>query len=166
MQFYQIQLREKHELNFDGLVQERRNSIANALELRLSCTNPYLVQERRKTIANALESRFSCSNPYSVQERRNSNANALELRLSCTNPSIWNWCFQMLWHISQGPMSSLYSRSCDSGSTHHVSIALWGTCHEQTGWRQAPRQLMPWAPAQLKDANTLCSSTIKQGPSN
>ena len=26
--------------HFDGLVQERRNSIANALELRLSCTNP------------------------------------------------------------------------------------------------------------------------------
>ena len=25
---------------FDGLVQERRNSIANAMELRLSCTNP------------------------------------------------------------------------------------------------------------------------------
>ena len=24
----------------DGLVQEKRNSIANALELRLSCTNP------------------------------------------------------------------------------------------------------------------------------
>ena len=24
----------------DGLVHERRNSIANALELRLSCTNP------------------------------------------------------------------------------------------------------------------------------
>ena len=27
-------------LHFDGLVQERRNSIANALELGLSCTNP------------------------------------------------------------------------------------------------------------------------------
>ena len=27
-------------LYIDGLVQERRNSIANALELRLSCTNP------------------------------------------------------------------------------------------------------------------------------
>ena len=26
--------------HLDGLVQERRNSIANALELRLSCTNP------------------------------------------------------------------------------------------------------------------------------
>ena len=25
--------------HFDGLVQERRNSIANAMELRLSCTN-------------------------------------------------------------------------------------------------------------------------------
>ena len=28
------------ERDFDGLVQERRNSIANALELRLSCINP------------------------------------------------------------------------------------------------------------------------------
>ena len=26
----------------DGLVQERRNSTANALELRLSCTNPLI----------------------------------------------------------------------------------------------------------------------------
>ena len=29
-----------HFLHIDGLVQERRSSIANALELRLSCTNP------------------------------------------------------------------------------------------------------------------------------
>ena len=41
-------------------MQERRNSIANALELRLSCTNPWienvngLMQERRNSIANAL----------------------------------------------------------------------------------------------------------------
>ena len=27
-------------MDLDGLMQERRNSIANALELRLSCTNP------------------------------------------------------------------------------------------------------------------------------
>ena len=27
-------------INIDGLGPERRNSIANALELRLSCTNP------------------------------------------------------------------------------------------------------------------------------
>ena len=26
--------------HIDGLMQERRNSIANAMELRLSCTNP------------------------------------------------------------------------------------------------------------------------------
>ena len=31
--------------HFDGLVQERRNSIANALELRLSCTNPSIWDE-------------------------------------------------------------------------------------------------------------------------
>ena len=30
----------------DGLVQERRNSIANALELRLSCTNPTIYGTR------------------------------------------------------------------------------------------------------------------------
>ena len=28
--------------NIDELVQERRNSIANALELRVSCTNPLM----------------------------------------------------------------------------------------------------------------------------
>ena len=27
-----------------GLVQERRNSIANAMELRLSCTNPLIMK--------------------------------------------------------------------------------------------------------------------------
>ena len=37
----------------DGLMQERRNSIANALELRLSCTNPSNVSitEEEKVIA-------------------------------------------------------------------------------------------------------------------
>ena len=29
----------KWKLDIDGLMQERRNSIANALELRISCTN-------------------------------------------------------------------------------------------------------------------------------
>ena len=29
-------------VHVDGLMQERRNSIANTLELRLSCTNPSL----------------------------------------------------------------------------------------------------------------------------
>ena len=51
--------------HFDELVQEIRNSIASALELRLSCTNSSvgLVQERRDYIANALELRLSCINP-------------------------------------------------------------------------------------------------------
>ena len=30
-------------LHIDGLVQERHNSIANALELRLSCINPWII---------------------------------------------------------------------------------------------------------------------------
>ena len=29
----------------DGVVQGKRNSIANALELRLPCTNPYISQQ-------------------------------------------------------------------------------------------------------------------------
>ena len=92
-------------------MQERRNSIANALELRLSYTNPLieifcdyvdgLMQERRNSIANALELRLSYTNPLIeifcdyvdglMQERRNSIANALELHLSYTNPSMLSW---------------------------------------------------------------------------
>ena len=34
----------------DGLLQERRNSIALAMELRLSCTNPLIQQEPRRKI--------------------------------------------------------------------------------------------------------------------
>ena len=52
-----------------GLVQERRNSSALAMELRLSCTYPSIDRL--------------------VQERRNSSALAMELRLSCTNLSNW-----------------------------------------------------------------------------
>ena len=36
--------------NIDGLVQERRNSIANELELRLSCTNPSILHSSLKHI--------------------------------------------------------------------------------------------------------------------
>ena len=50
----------------NGLEQERCNSSALAMELRLSCTNPWM---------DGL-----------VQERCNSSALALELRLSRTNP--------------------------------------------------------------------------------
>ena len=58
-------LTKDQKVNIDGLVQERLNSIANTLELRLSCTNPSdaFVQERRNAIANALELRLSCTNP-------------------------------------------------------------------------------------------------------
>ena len=40
--------------NIYGLVQERRNSIANALELRLSCTNPTISNEACRFTAMAL----------------------------------------------------------------------------------------------------------------
>ena len=34
--------------NIDGSVQERRNSIANALELRISCTNPSIYEHDQR----------------------------------------------------------------------------------------------------------------------
>ena len=75
----------------DGWVQERCNSIANALELSFFCTNlsDGLVQERRNSIANALELSLFCTSLSDglVQERRNSIANALELCLFCPNLS-------------------------------------------------------------------------------
>ena len=39
---YNDQFSLKYSQQIDGLVQERRNSIANALELRLSCTNRWV----------------------------------------------------------------------------------------------------------------------------
>ena len=43
-------------VQIEGLVQERRNSSALAMELRLSCINPEgLVQERRNSSASAME---------------------------------------------------------------------------------------------------------------
>ena len=91
--------------HLDGLVQERRNSSALAMELCLSCTKPStqhwyfdgLVQQRRNSSTLAMELCLSCTNPSTqhwhfdglVQERCNSSTLAMKLRLSYTKPSIW-----------------------------------------------------------------------------
>ena len=94
--------------HIDGFVQERHNSIANALELHLSCTNPSIrgslasisysaaiimwsvfspksSQLQVSTLICVLPQSLQCCMQYYVdglvQERRNSSANALELRL-------------------------------------------------------------------------------------
>ena len=93
--------RETHGDNFPpmyihGLVQERWNSSALAMELHISCINPSvdgLVQERCNSSALAMELHLSCINPSVdglVQERCNSSALAMELRLSWINPSIYH----------------------------------------------------------------------------
>ena len=58
------------DFDIDGLVHERRNSIANALELRLSCTNPLICkyskqmyhQQSRPLMINH-QVMFTCSGP-------------------------------------------------------------------------------------------------------
>ena len=69
-----------------GLMQERLNSIANILELDLSCTKPSMWLLWHCYHIDCL-----------VPERHNSIASTLELRLSCTNPSI---CAVMWWFIT------------------------------------------------------------------
>ena len=71
-------------------MQERRNSIANTLELRLSCTKPSMCWQTPWQY-----SRVGYSVPVSnlhidglVQDCSNAIANALELRLSCTKPCV------------------------------------------------------------------------------
>ena len=59
----------------DGLVQERRNSIANALELRLSCTNPSIYRRHQDSNVNLPQGRhFHCfgfrfTNLYPLQRK-------------------------------------------------------------------------------------------------
>ena len=50
----------KDSLYIDGLVQERRNSIANALELCLSCTNPSILRWARDVVVVNSSCYFSC----------------------------------------------------------------------------------------------------------
>ena len=103
--------------HIDGLVQERRNSIANTLELRLSCsktltwntdTGTFISSEQfgkervfswQGTAGYFFFFFFSMKQHFDflhqdidglVQERRNSVANTLELRFCCTNPLIWS----------------------------------------------------------------------------
>ena len=76
----------KHEL----LVQERCNSIANALELHLSCTKPLKYKQTNDYTLSSFVVISWILLLYIdglVQERRNSSVLAMELRLSCTNPS-------------------------------------------------------------------------------
>ena len=82
----------------DGFMQERRNSIANALELYLSCTNP--------SISCSDATILYPSNQHIkglVQERRNSIANALEICLSCTNPSTSLWLSSCIYPVNPTP---------------------------------------------------------------
>ena len=53
-----------HQSQIDGLVQERRNSIANALELRLSCTNPSKYRSIPSRNSDSLHAYTGCNNHY------------------------------------------------------------------------------------------------------
>ena len=48
----------RYRLYIDGLVQERRNSIALAMELRLSCTNPSICHRASKRRMNDFVEQF------------------------------------------------------------------------------------------------------------
>ena len=46
--FFTLEICLNRAVYIDGLVQERRNSIANTLELRLSCTNPSIQRKKER----------------------------------------------------------------------------------------------------------------------
>ena len=86
--------------HIDGLVQERRNSSALAMELRLSCTNPlisrFTVHDWCKSIANTLDIYIWY--------------NILELQQFCAKPSIW------LFHKQMGCWSHMWQTE----GWHHI----------------------------------------------
>ena len=87
----------------DGLMQERRNSIANALELRLSCTNPFLalthrygdetacVNHRRDTGGGrAVCFTWCCTHSIVVIKKKIFSPHwCLLLRVMCYCPNVW-----------------------------------------------------------------------------
>ena len=67
--------------NVDGLMQERRNSIANALELRLSCSNPSM------WIPSLARWQFYFGIDSSIQSNCNSYT------------TLTHWAIEAKWHI-------------------------------------------------------------------
>ena len=76
--------------DFDGLVQERRNSIADALELCLSCTNPSSWWCKDSGIGPILWVNRNDHIDGLMQDCSISIANALEILQSCTKPSTYS----------------------------------------------------------------------------
>ena len=79
---------------FDGLVQERRNSIANALELRLSCTNPsiWLSSVTRGTVVpRGGRVPLTLCVPYHIHKSiRNTQAFDMHLHVTQLRKKRWN----------------------------------------------------------------------------
>ena len=97
----------RNDYNFDGLVQERHNSSALAMELRLSCTNPSIwsTDEPYRLLMNPVITQLISPviGMYFLgiavvhidglaQDCSNSSALAMELLQSCTKPPIMLMC--------------------------------------------------------------------------
>ena len=93
-------------------MQERRNSIANVLELRLSWINQLIWGSylQRRVLwsgwhgfkTKPQKSKYMQGTEHVdrlMQERRNSSALAMELHLSCTNPlKLWSLVWETKWY--------------------------------------------------------------------
>ena len=120
-------------IHLDGLVKERCNSISNALELRLSCTNPSigLVQERRNSITNTLELRLSCTNP--------SNSVVSPLIVQCLALNQWP-CSPLSGQVEAGV--TYYILNCRR-LAGRVRCRLWWL-HKSGSIPNQPYQLPAW----------------------
>ena len=109
----------------DGLVQERRNSIANALELSLSCTNPLIQSPAQQVETCALILAYpDCGHPV-----HSWCCGPCQSRPCHTNTSLWQrsttaWeCHTGLQTGTGNIVNSLVP--CDgmlNGSTHFIAI--------------------------------------------
>ena len=100
-----------HNIYIDGLVQERRNSIANALELHLSFTNPSTWCHLRVMASQITSSSNICS---TVQLNNEENIRALYYWLLCEGNSPVTWGF---------PSQRASNMESVSISWHHHDIA-------------------------------------------
>ena len=82
------------------------------------------MQERHNSIANTLELRISCTG--FVQDRHNSIANALELHSSCTNQLVWpiepihSCSFMIIVFLGAGWFDTYLSESGHSNCWNHM----------------------------------------------
>ena len=135
--------------NMDGLVQERRNSIANTLELRLSCTNPSIWSWIYWLCSNRIQ--YSVSPIYRGRVYRGIGY----IAVACWTPFFWRPRARYFSRNRGNSLDPIHGRQLFAKSAHRDSL-----CSRFAGDNFSRNQLKPTCQCGLE--HMLCDGQPRQ----